>query len=142
MQNHFWCKIIQKAFYPYRNSVVILSVISSCNTRAKITPSSNVLHSSYSLKCFFCLFVCFLMLPYTTILIRGLRLWYNSSNIGNIFCNKRFKGFLDGQISKDKPTPLQMLNFLYYFDATTSYCFYIYSSFSLKYLLCNCKSIV
>ena len=41
------------------------------------------------------------MLSYTTVVIRWLRLRYNS-----IFCNKRFKAFLEHQMSKDKPTPL------------------------------------
>ena len=41
--------------------------------------------------------------------IRGLRLWYNS-----IFCNKRFKVFLECQMFRDKPIPLlqiKMWNF-------------------------------
>ena len=47
------------------------------------------------------------MLPYTTVVISGLRLGYNSSNIRYIFCIKPFKAFLERPMSKDKPTPLR-----------------------------------
>ena len=33
-------------------------------------------------------------------------LWYNKSSNKHIFCNKRFKAFLECETSKDKPTPL------------------------------------
>ena len=51
---------------------------------------------------------------YTTVVIRGLCLWYNSSDFRYIFCNKPFKAFLKSQIFKDKPTSLlaiEMCNF-------------------------------
>ena len=67
-QNHFRCKIVQKAFHLYRNSSIVLIVISSFNTLAKIISSSNALLSSFFLNIFKKL------LPSTTILIRGLRL--------------------------------------------------------------------
>ena len=54
------------------------------------------------------------ILPYTTVEIRGLHLWYNSSNIRYRFCNKRFKVFLEPQMPKDKRTYLlavKMWNF-------------------------------
>ena len=44
------------------------------------------------------------MVLYTTVVIRGLCLWYNSSNIRYIFYNKPFK--VERQMFKDKPTPL------------------------------------
>ena len=54
------------------------------------------------------------MVLYATVVIRGLYLWYNSSNIKYISCNKPFKAFLEHQMFKDKPTPLlaiKMWNF-------------------------------
>ena len=42
------------------------------------------------------------MLPYTTVVIRGLCLWYNSSNNSYIFRNKHFNDFLEPRMSKDK----------------------------------------
>ena len=46
------------------------------------------------------------MLPSTTVAKRRLSLWYTKSKIRYIFCNKPFKAFLEGQVSKDKPTRL------------------------------------
>ena len=63
--------------------------------------SSNIFLPSYSLKCFFKKVVL-----YTTVVIKGLCLWYNSSIIRYIFCNKPFKAFLKHQMSKDKSTTL------------------------------------
>ena len=56
----------------------------------------------------------------------GLHLWYNKSKNKYMFCNKPFKAFLEGQISKGKPTPLlakkkKKTNF---FDAAAYYVFY------------------
>ena len=54
------------------------------------------------------------MLPYTTVVIGGLRLWYNSSNSSYIFCNKHFNDILEPQMPKDKLTLLlaiKMCNF-------------------------------
>ena len=45
------------------------------------------------------------MLPATTIVKRRLCLLYNKSNARYIFCNTRFKAFLERQVSKDKPNP-------------------------------------
>ena len=41
-----------------------------------------------------------------TVLITGLHLKYNNSNIKYIFCNEPFKAFLECQMSKDKPVSL------------------------------------
>ena len=46
------------------------------------------------------------MLPSATVVKKGLHSWYNKSDIGYRFCNKRFKVILEGQMSKDKPAPL------------------------------------
>ena len=43
---------------------------------------------------------------YTTVVIRGLYLWYNSSSMRYILSNKPVKAFHEYQTSKDKPTPL------------------------------------
>ena len=60
------------------------------------------------------------MLPFTTaVIIRGgggggNLLKKKKSNIKYIFCNKHFKAFLDGQMSKDTPTPfLAIKNLLF-----------------------------
>ena len=36
----------------------------------------------------------------------------NKSNINYIFCDKPFKYFLEGESSKDKPTPLLVIKIL------------------------------
>ena len=46
------------------------------------------------------------MLPSATVVMRGLCLWYNSSNIEYIICNKPSKPFLKCQMAKDIPIPL------------------------------------
>ena len=46
------------------------------------------------------------MVPSTAVVIRGLSLRCDSSNIVYIFCNKPFKAFLERQMSKDKLTLL------------------------------------
>ena len=46
------------------------------------------------------------MLPSTTVVKRRLSSQHIKSNIRYIFCNKPFKAFIEGQMSKDKPTPL------------------------------------
>ena len=61
--------------------------------------SSKIFLPSYSLKCFFKKVVL-----YTTVVIKGLCIWYNSSIIRYILCNKPFKAFLKHQMSKDKST--------------------------------------
>ena len=52
------------------------------------------------------------MLPSTTVVISGLWL-YNKSN-KHIFCNKRFKAFLEGQTNKEKPTSLLTIKNLHF----------------------------
>ena len=42
------------------------------------------------------------MSPLTAVVIRGLRL-YRKCNNKYVLCNKRFKAFLQGQKSKEKP---------------------------------------
>ena len=46
------------------------------------------------------------MLSFTTVVIRGLFLWYYKSFIRYIFCRETFKAFLEGQMTEDKSTPL------------------------------------
>ena len=46
------------------------------------------------------------MSPSIGVVIRGLRLRYHQCNNKHILCNKRFKNFLQGQKSKEKPAPL------------------------------------
>ena len=52
------------------------------------------------------LYISLKMLPSTTVVKRRLSSQHTKSNIRYIFCNKPFKAFIEGQMSKDKPTPL------------------------------------
>ena len=74
------------------------------------------------------------MLPCTIVVIWGLRLWYNKSNIRLIFCNKSFTAFFfEVQMSKEKPTPcLEEKN--YSLDAAVCHLFYRQSFFSVQHL--------
>ena len=74
----------------------MLIVISSLHTQVKLISFFNVFVSSYKSK---------KTLPSLTVIIRGLCLLYKS-NIKYIFCNKPLKTFLNGKMSKVKPTSL------------------------------------
>ena len=50
------------------------------------------------------------MLPSTTDVIRVLCLKYDRLNISCIFCNKSLKDFVEHQMSKEKFTPLLVMN--------------------------------
>ena len=62
------------------------------------------------------------MLPSTAVVKRRLRLYCKKSNIRYIFCNKRFKAFLEVQMFKDKPT-LCLQSKTYSFDAVACHLF-------------------
>ena len=42
------------------------------------------------------------MLPSVPVVIRALQLWFNTSNTGYLFCNKRFKVFIEVKMSEDQ----------------------------------------
>ena len=128
-QNHFQCKIIQKAFHSYRNKFLYYLYFHHCNDWVKTIPPSNIFLLSYSLKYFK------RTQTSTTVLIRRLRLRYNKSNIKYIFCNKRLMAFLVSQMSKDKPSRLLPIKSLLFWcgGLSSSYkklCFSVQSLFS------------
>ena len=51
------------------------------------------------------------MLPSVAVVIRASRLWYNKSN-SYLFCNKRFKVFLEVEMFEDQPTSLPIIKIL------------------------------
>ena len=63
------------------------------------------------------------MLPSTTAIERALHLLYDKYNIRYISCTKHFKAFPEGQMSKDKPTPLLVIK-IYSFDVAVCHLFY------------------
>ena len=74
-----------------------------------------------------------------TVIIMGLLLWINSSNIRYIFCNNHFKDFLESQMSKDKPTPLLAIkNLLFWWDWLSSF-LYIVIFLCIVFILNNCN---
>ena len=111
MQNY------SKTFHSYINKFLCYLYFNHCNDWVKTIPPSNILLLSYSLKYFK------RTQTSTTVLIRRLCLRYDKSNIKYIFCNKRFKAFLVGQMSKDKPFPLLPIkNLLFWCESLSSFC--------------------
>ena len=78
------------------------------------------------------------MSPSTAVVIRGLRLKYKCNN-KHVFCNKRFKAFLEGQASNGKPAPFLAT---YSFDAATFFTYSHYFCTLFVLYKCNCKSLV
>ena len=95
------CNILQNILQNHfcRNGILVLK-FHHCNSQVKIIFSWRFFLKLQS-------YIFFLkMLPSTTVAKRRLSLWYTKSKIRYIFCNKPFKAFLEGQVSKDKPTRL------------------------------------
>ena len=95
------CNILQNILQNHfcRNGILVLK-FHHCNSQVKIMFSWRFFLKLQS-------YIFFLkMLPSTTVAKRRLSLWYTKSKIRYIFCNKPFKAFLEGQVSKDKPTRL------------------------------------
>ena len=95
------CNILQNILQNHfcRNGILVLK-FHHCNSQVKIIFSWRFFLKLKS-------YIFFLkMLPSTTVAKRRLSLWYTKSKIRYIFCNKPFKAFLEGQVSKDKPTRL------------------------------------
>ena len=67
------------------------------------------------------------MVLYTTVVIRGSCLWYNSSNIRYIFSNKLFKAFLKHQMYKDKPTPPLAIKMWKFYTTLTQWIFIFFT---------------
>ena len=122
-QNHFQCKIIQKAFHLYRNGVLMLIMINHCHTPVKVI-SSIIFLSSIALnslkKCYFI---------YNS--TKGVTIMLYKSNIRYISFKEPFKVFLEAQMSEGKSTPLLAIRHYSFLNLVIFVCTLIF--------LCKCN---